>query len=68
MNPVPTGMIDLVVKNQTASRKIFDSLQLSVKDHFSVIKKTFNPKDYKVKAQFEGKYIQYHVLLSYLQC
>ena len=36
-------------------------LPLSVKGHFFVIKKTFNPKDYEVKVQFEGKYVQYHV-------
>ena len=59
--PVPTGMLDLVVENQTASVKTFDLLPLSVKDYFSVMKKTFNPKDYEVKVQSEGKYIQYHV-------
>ena len=60
-------MLDLVVKNQTASGKNFDSLLLSVKDHFSVMKKTFNPKDYEVKVQFEGKY-SIMFFLSCLQC
>ena len=49
-------MLDLLVKNQTASGRNFDSLPLSVKDHFSVMKETFNPKNYEVKVQFEGKY------------
>ena len=52
-------MFDLVVKNQTVSGRNFDSLLLSVKYHFSVMK-TLNPKNYDAKVQFESKYIQYH--------
>ena len=53
-------MLDLVVKNQSACARNFNSLPLSFKDHFFVMKKTFNPKNYEVKVQFEGKYIQHH--------
>ena len=53
-------MFDSVVKNQTVSGRNFDSLSLSVKYHFSVMKKTFNPKNYEAKVQFESKYMQYH--------
>ena len=49
-------MLDLVVKNQTTSGRNFDSLPLLVKYHFYMMKETFNPKNYEVKVQFEGKY------------
>ena len=53
--PVPCGMTGLIVKLQTASCRCWESLPVSIKNHFGLTKKTdFDPKKYKVEVSISG--------------
>ena len=53
--PVPCGMTGLIVNLQTASCRCWESLPVSVKNHFGLTKKTdFDPKNYKVDVSISG--------------
>ena len=60
-------MLDLVVKKSCFWKKFWFTAIISEISFFFVTKDTFNPTDYEVKVQFEGKY-SIMLLLSCLQC
>ena len=53
-SPVPTGMVDLFEKLQTAQNRTIVSLPNSVKEHFDLTKETYKPTDFSHTVTFSG--------------
>ena len=54
--PVPVGMTGLVVKNQSASGRSWESIPVSVKEAFNLEKKEFDASKIRVTVSFSGMF------------
>ena len=53
--PVPTGMVGLMRKLQEAAGRSYQSVPVSVREHFNLSKENFNSRDFTIEAMFENK-------------
>ena len=54
--PVPVGMTGLVVKNQSASGRSWESIPVSIKEAFNLEKKEFDASKIRVTVSFSGMF------------
>ena len=53
-NPVPTGMVGLMRMLQEAVGKSYQSVPVSVREHFNLSRENFNSKDFTIETMFEN--------------
>ena len=66
--PVPTGMVGLMGKLQEAAGRSYQSLPVSVREHFNLSKENFNSKskDFTIETIFENN--EQHGFFYHLFC
>lgn len=70
INTVATGMIWLMRKLQEAAVRSYQSVLVSVREHFNVSKENFKSKEFTFETMFENNEqydFQYHFILQILQ-